>query len=772
MTTAQAIPARTAVATRPAKATARLLTKPSSDDSGGGFKLFTWLKLYWLMILFCGSLIGAPIAYIAWMMLPSKYESYALLRVASSPFSVSNSRDPQRSRTDFTTYLKTNAQLIKNEFVLNKALGKVIDGSRISDLQTIQQQKNPFQFLDEELMISTQEGSEIIRLSMKGNNPDDLRKIINAVQAAYMEEVIEKEIEERKHHLSTVESTLVNLQQSLNQKTIIPLKDGLVPVGAIVPEAGAPLALPPLQALPLNVGAPGVVPAVATVPGPPEAVRKMMTTEIVRRVITLRQQVNELPLAIQSQQRRVAMLDQDLKSLLQGPASKETILEVENDPDVQALAAREANLRRKYQRDRALYSNPNVPSVTDALAHADRLAGELKTLREKKIYEREVVKRQASGSPLKTQYDDAMRRVIELQERLKLDQDTLAQVEKEFANLPGDPLVPVKAEEVIRLEQKKEDEKKPLLNPDDTVTLAEGDIFRGLAGHAASLRLDISSPKRVTVLQTASTPMQKDTRKQYMGTAVAGLVGFGLMGLFVVAYETRAKKLCGLSDLTPAGGLPVVGVIPWHPGLAASRPEVSEAVDRLRAYVTQTWLARGATTVAVTSAIADEGRSFTAYALARSLAEGGVRTLLVDFDLRHPSIHTLAGVSNLLGVCELLRGEADFRQTLQALPFGLHLLTAGKWSDDARRSACGGRLEQLLARLREPFECVVIHSNSLLTNAETLEVARRCEVVLLTTQYRETRLPHVGRATERLASMEIPHCGMVYLGATAEEALC
>ncbi|MGL4421322.1 MAG: hypothetical protein ACRCZF_11695, partial [Gemmataceae bacterium] len=84
----------------------------------------------------------------------------------------------------------------------------------------------------------------------------------------------------------------------------------------------------------------------------------------------------------------------------------------------------------------------------------------------------------------------------------------------------------------------------------------------------------------------------------------------------------------------------------------------------------------------------------------------------------------------------------------------------------------GGRLEQLLARLREPFDCVVIHAHALLTTAETVEVARRCEGVLLCAQSRETRVPHLRAAVERLTAMEVPHSGVVYVGSTRTEAHC
>jgi Mrp family chromosome partitioning ATPase len=202
------------------------------------------------------------------------------------------------------------------------------------------------------------------------------------------------------------------------------------------------------------------------------------------------------------------------------------------------------------------------------------------------------------------------------------------------------------------------------------------------------------------------------------------------------------------------------------------RADVNEAIDKLRSFVAQTWLSRGATTVAVTSPLGDEGKSFTAFGLASSLAQAGYKTLLVDFDLRNPSLHPYAGVANGTGVCELLRGEADPRGAVVALPNGLNFLPAGKWSDEARQAAVGGRLESLLARLREPFDCVVLHGHALLTAAESVEVARRAEVVLLCTLYRETRLPLLKRAADRVAAMEVPYSGVVYLGATPNEALC
>jgi Mrp family chromosome partitioning ATPase len=249
------------------------------------------------------------------------------------------------------------------------------------------------------------------------------------------------------------------------------------------------------------------------------------------------------------------------------------------------------------------------------------------------------------------------------------------------------------------------------------------------------------------------------------------------MAFGVIAYETAAKRVSSLAEVRGASPAPVVGVIPHLPAEAMGkdplkRVAASEAIDKLRTYVAQTWLARGATTVAVTSPTGDEGKAFAAFGLASSLAQSGYKTLLVDFDLRDAQLHEFAGVPNGTGVCELLRAETDPRTALQCLPSGLHLLTAGKWSDEARKAATGERLGALLAKLRGPYDCVVLHGHALLTAAESVEVARRCEVVLVCALYRTTTSPLLKRAADRVAAMEIPYSGVVYVGATEQESLC
>ena len=730
----------------PPRATRPTARPGQPPDDGAGMRVLVYLRLHWLMILFCGTLLGGAGAAAAWELLASKYESYALLEVSSAPTTLANQNNPQQARTDFSTYVKTTASLIKSEFVLNAALRD------IKDLPTIRAQKDPIKYLDEELLVSWQDGSELIRITFKGSEPEDARKIVDAVQKAFMSEVEVKKMSELRAFMRKVEEAQIQVKKTLGDK-FPPTPGGVKLAGGV----GA-------------VPAPGAGPAPDAPALLPSQVINIIDPRIlVSEAVKLRQAVGELPLTIHHWQRRQEVLKEKLDSLEKSPMPKALEEQIDADQQVVSAKLRSINSHREWK-IREASGDPNAPGVLELkqIHEADKRRWE--ELRGEKLKTVGSARKLEEGRVYAKELEEVVRTVQHYEEQLTRAKEQLKLAEKQLVELPmpekGSPLAPVKFEE-------KKNDYHPELS-DQEVT---DSVYRRLLLQHQLIKLEVDSPERVKVRQGASHPTQKDAKKQIMGTAVAGLMGFILMAAGVIGYETVCRRVSSLADVKGAVPAPVVGVIPGAPGAATDRDPVrraaaNEAIDKLRAYVSQTWLARGATTIAVTSPIGDEGKAFAAFGLASSLAQAGYKTLLVDFDLREPALHTYAGVPNSGGVCELLRGETDMRAAVQFLPSGLHLLPAGKWSDDARRSATGEKLEAVLAKMKEPYDCVVIHGHALLTVAESVEVARRCEVVLVCARYRETATPLLKRAAERVATMEIPYSGIVYGGATDGEALC
>ncbi len=491
-------------------------------------------------------------------------------------------------------------------------------------------------------------------------------------------------------------------------------------------------------------------------------------TILVKEVVALRGELNELPLTISHHQRRQEVLKEKLELIKNSPVPKAMEDLIDRDQEVVVAKLRSINSHREWK-VREANGNPNSPGVLELKRAYEADEQRWKDLRAERLKTLEGTRRLDEGRKVAAELEEVVRTVQHYQERFDTKKKMLAKAEKQLVDLPM-------AGEKGGLMPARFEAQKPEYHTEDSDKDVTDSVYRRLVLQLQLVKLEVESPPRVSVLQAASHPTQKDAKKQIMGTAVAGLDGVhpDRRGRDRLRDGVPPRQLAGRRE---ARGAVAGGWRDPERRRADGRDPVrraaaNEAIDKLRAYVSQTWLARGATTIAVTSPIGDEGKAFAAFGLASSLAQAGYKTLLVDFDLREPALHGYAGVPNLAGVCELLRAETDMRTAVQFLPSGLHLLPAGKWSDEARQAATGEKLEAVLAKMKEPYDCVVIHGHALLTVAESVEVARRCEVVLVCAKYRETATPLLKRAAERVATMEIPYSGVVYIGATDQESLC
>ncbi|QDU20185.1 tyrosine-protein kinase domain-containing protein [Urbifossiella limnaea] len=747
-------PALAAPRPAPPRPLARPAAKPDGD--GNGLRVLTYLQLHWLMILFCGTLLGAVGSYAAWELLASKYESYGLLQVSQVPPALAHQGNAQEARTDFTTYVRTMSGLIKSEFVLNAAMRD------LKDLPTVKAQKDPIKYLGEEVLVGAPDGSEVIRVSMASHNPADANKIVNAVQKAFLAEVVQKEVATKQARFRQSEQAMQDMQKRLENMsrghTLAKAPgDGVTPVQAV---EGTPGVLPP------GVAPPAAAPAAVS---GLELMAKLDPRALVSRLAALQMEVDRtLPIEIGAGKARMRELEGQIEALKRAPLDPATLAAVDNDQQVvdQSMQVRRAKANHDFA---ASAGRPDAPDVVNLRRVYEAQNARLAEVRREKAGLLEGGRRAAEGKLLFTEWTTVKNQVARYETQLATARISMANLERMLNNLP-------QAAEVVRTDGRG-GLVPPSYDPADTDLRSRDGMYARLITQHEALKLDLLAGQRIQLLQPASSPMQKDIKKQVLGTVAGGLFGYFLVALGVVAFETVSRRVSSLADLKSVGPAPVVGVIPGLPTDAtgrdpARRAAANEAIDKLRAYVAQTWLSRGATCVAVTSPLGDEGKAFTAFGLASSLAQAGYKTLLADFDLREPALHTYAGVPNTVGACEVLRGETDPRSAVVTLPSGLAFLPAGKWSDEARQAAVGGRLEAVLAKLKEPFDCVILHGHALLTVAESVAVARRCEVVLVCARYRETKLPLLEKATDRVAAMEIPYSGVVYVGATETEALC
>lgn len=181
--------------------------------------------------------------------------------------------------------------------------------------------------------------------------------------------------------------------------------------------------------------------------------------------------------------------------------------------------------------------------------------------------------------------------------------------------------------------------------------------------------------------------------------SLAALLGLGLGIGFIATRERRRRPVRHERDLLSALG----------PPLLAARPLQPEALRTLCRQLLEHWFSDGRCVLPVVSLGAGEGRSRLASQLAVLFAEMGERTLLIDADLRAPSLHAEFGLPNRHGLADLLDGRTVQLAAIHG-KFGenLALLVAGSVREDPLELLSRDRLRHFLSAAARPFRVVLI----------------------------------------------------------------
>jgi capsular exopolysaccharide synthesis family protein len=173
--------------------------------------------------------------------------------------------------------------------------------------------------------------------------------------------------------------------------------------------------------------------------------------------------------------------------------------------------------------------------------------------------------------------------------------------------------------------------------------------------------------------------------------------------------------------------------------------------------------------ILVTSASAGEGKSTVAINLATSFAGMGRRTVLVDFDLRRPTLHNMFDVDLVPGVGGILAGQVEpLNAVLGTSVENLFLLPAGAWGHRGLSGRNDEVVKGIISELREAFGHVVIDAGPVLPIVDTRIVARHADGVVISLLRDVSEIPKVKSACELLRSFDIRILGAVMIGASNE----
>jgi len=274
------------------------------------------------------------------------------------------------------------------------------------------------------------------------------------------------------------------------------------------------------------------------------------------------------------------------------------------------------------------------------------------------------------------------------------------------------------------------------------------------------------SPVRVTVVDSASAPSTVSPRplRDLVLGLTAGLLIAGLAAVLREATDTSVKSLDVLRGLTGGPVLASVGTQDkaQRQMLREHRSPNTEAYRSLRTNLQFLDVDHPVRVLTVTSSIPGEGKSLTACNLALALADAGKRVVLVDGDLRCPQVCAYMGCTSRAGLTSVLIGASLLEEALiEGRNRLLRIMPSGPIPPNPSELLGSARMAELLERLKQDADIVVIDSPPLLPVTDAAILSHLSDGAILVVRHGQTRREQLARATDQLRAVEARLLGSV-----------
>ncbi len=193
------------------------------------------------------------------------------------------------------------------------------------------------------------------------------------------------------------------------------------------------------------------------------------------------------------------------------------------------------------------------------------------------------------------------------------------------------------------------------------------------------------------------------------------------------------------------------------------RSPVAEAYRALRTNLEFSGLDKPLRSMVVTSASPDEGKSTTLANLAVTVAQAGKRVILVDCDLRRPSLHQIFNVRNNMGITDLMRDESLMSNPpLQDTPVpSLKLLTSGQLPPNPAELLGSRRMSEIIACLLGQADVVLFDTPPIIAVTDAALLSAKVDGVILVVGAGKTRREHARKAKALLDKVNARLVGTV-----------
>ncbi|MFN3990790.1 MAG: GumC family protein [Erythrobacter sp.] len=369
---------------------------------------------------------------------------------------------------------------------------------------------------------------------------------------------------------------------------------------------------------------------------------------------------------------------------------------------------------------------------------------------------------------LQQRYTDDFPALVDVRARLQIIDDQLARVGNDIkASIRSEYLIARQQEQALQSELSSVSS-DALSEQDRTVELgtlereaaALRDQLKALLDRYNQLSSAVGAENNtLSKLDSATVPAEPVAPSLKRNLLIAMLLGLGLGGGLGLLREFFIDLLRRPEDVTERLGIPLLGITPKIKSEdldsdVADIRSLIEAYTSIRSSIDYN-LPRTGSVLQLTSSKPTEGKSTTSLILAQLFAGIGRKTLLIDGDLRKPSVSRLLDIERpKLGLAEVLRGQATFDEArIDNTRENLSVLAVGPIPPDPAELLSSLRFREFLAERREEFDLVIIDCSPLLGLADSTEVAKAVDGTILVLQANSTSVSQARTSISRLRAV-------------------
>ncbi|MDX2176930.1 MAG: polysaccharide biosynthesis tyrosine autokinase [Candidatus Sumerlaeia bacterium] len=297
-----------------------------------------------------------------------------------------------------------------------------------------------------------------------------------------------------------------------------------------------------------------------------------------------------------------------------------------------------------------------------------------------------------------------------------------------------------------------------------------------------SKQLDIKQevePSNVTLVGRAMIPGEPAYPRIGNTLLVAALLGLGAGIVLALGMHWLDRSVYDPATVERRMGLPSLGMVPFlgrlrkgaakgRTGLLITSPGTSpleaDAFRFVRTSLQYASAGRPPRAILVTSALAQEGKSTVAANIAIAFAEAGRRVLLIDGDLKAPSVHRVFGIDKTPGLTDVLTGQREFADAIQQAPDApsLQILPAGPQAPSPVDLLDSAAMDRVLEAARAKYDLVVVDAAPCQAMADALVLARRVDGVCIVVNHGKTDIELLEKTVAALERVGAHLFGAVY----------